>query len=366
MCYPSPGPRCSAHAKRDFRAANEKLKEAIESGSFHQYETARKASESAREAWLRTPEGMRYLRDHGDVALADYYKLERDDALAAMKAQNEAHTAAGENPSYELFDRNKLRSSDDPEYITRATRSMIEHDDVDMRIQLYGNPNFSEDHVNLLIDEAPQMVTRNLALKTSLSEETVMKMAERCPQVHTAVAIHANATAETLDLVQRTGNLDARRIVVRRSIATQEMLARGAADEDASIREDVAQNQNLGADLQDILARDSNVYVRQALVGNQPTLKESTLAVLSKDVNQPVRSAVSRHANTSDVTLREMARNDIDQSVREAAKANLFERTDALFDRLGSSINASLDGEGARRMNQAILDGGDSFHLPQS
>jgi len=309
---------------------------------------------------------MRYLRDHGDVALADYYKLERDDALAAMKAQNEARTAAGENPSYELFDRNKLRSSDDPEYITRATRSMIEHDDVDMRNQLYANPNFSEEHINLLIDEAPQIVTRNLALKTSLSEETMRKIAERCPQAHTAVAIHANAAVETLDLVQRTGNLDARRIVIRRSEVTQEMLARGAADEDASIREEVAQNPNLGANLQDALSRDSSAYVRQALVENQPTLSESTLAVLSKDSHQPVRVAVSQHANTSDATLRDLARNLMDENVRNAAKANLFERSEALADRPGLTINTSLDGEGARRRNQAILDGGDSFHLPQS
>jgi len=87
MCYPSPGPRCSAHARAEYVAANKAFREAFENGSGDELETAHSAASAAKEAWLKTPEGIKHLRANGMGDLADIYAKERAASIAAMKAQ---------------------------------------------------------------------------------------------------------------------------------------------------------------------------------------------------------------------------------------------------------------------------------------
>lgn len=71
MCYPKPGPRCSAHAKKELRdAMSSKNPQAIK---------------EAKEKFFTTPEGIRKLRAMGKTVLADKAQLLRNESIKQFK-----------------------------------------------------------------------------------------------------------------------------------------------------------------------------------------------------------------------------------------------------------------------------------------
>ena len=345
MCYPSPGPRCAGHTKAEFITAREALKDAIESGDYGQYEAARKATESAREAWMRTPEGMRWLRKNGDTELADQYKTERDASIAAMKAARGAKEDRGltvaENfgvylpseymaqyeASSEEFDNEELEYASDPAYIQRAVDRIVATDNAGMKNALYGNESLTSAHVDDIIKRAPASVTSALAVRSDLSEKTLNRMAQECPQVGWAIAGNPSAGSVALDTIQRTsGDSEARRAVAAHKNASEDTIVRSAVDPSASVRAAAASNPNARANrVLSYLSNDPDESVRVTVAGNVNTLPE-TMKSMAKDESHLVRFAVASSSVTDTRTLRDMVENDEDGPTRAQARLNLMGR----------------------------------------
>lgn len=75
MCYAAPGPRCSAHAKKE-------LQKALASGD-------EKAIKIAKENFLTTPEGIEALRGKGKNDLADKAQAKRDESIRLFNERKE-------------------------------------------------------------------------------------------------------------------------------------------------------------------------------------------------------------------------------------------------------------------------------------
>lgn len=97
MCYKSPGPRCSYHAKKKLIAAKKELKEKGFSGGMELYEQLKDAVEKAQLDFDSTPAGMAEIKlriergedRRGDMqARLDYCKANREAMLAAIKAED--------------------------------------------------------------------------------------------------------------------------------------------------------------------------------------------------------------------------------------------------------------------------------------
>lgn len=92
MCKPSPGPRCSGHAKEQVAAAKERLAEAeaafdkapTQATDVARTEAAAKLEE-AKKNYLATPKGIKALRKAGKNEAADYYEGVRESQTAAWK-----------------------------------------------------------------------------------------------------------------------------------------------------------------------------------------------------------------------------------------------------------------------------------------
>jgi len=324
MCYPSPGPRCAGHTKAEFIAARESLREAIESGDYGRYETARKASDAAREAWMRTPEGMRWLRKNGDTELADQYNIERDASIAAMKA---ARSAKDEAVSTEEFDNEELEYSSDPAYIQRAVDRVIATDDAGMKNALYVNDSLTSAHVDQIVKNAPKSVTSALAVRSDLSEKTLNRMAQECPQVGWAIAGNPSAGATALDTIQRTSDdSEARRAVAAHRNASEDTIVRSAVDPSASVRAAAASNPNARTNqVLSYLSNDPDASVRVTVAGNVNTSPE-TMKSMAQDSNHLVRFAVASNNNAPSNVLRKMAEDDEDGPTRAQALLNLMGR----------------------------------------
>lgn len=75
MCYATPGPRCSSHAKKE-------LQKAIASGDE---ETIKKAKEN----YLTTPDGIQTLRDKGKNDLANKAQAFRDESIRLFNVRKD-------------------------------------------------------------------------------------------------------------------------------------------------------------------------------------------------------------------------------------------------------------------------------------
>lgn len=116
MCYKSPGPRCSYHAKKKLRAARKELQETGISQGMEVYAQLKEAVDKAELEYYSTPAGMSELElsieqgedDDGTiVAKLDYCKANRKAMLAAIKAEDK-----GDTGSHEDFNVPKLGEKD--------------------------------------------------------------------------------------------------------------------------------------------------------------------------------------------------------------------------------------------------------------
>lgn len=326
MCYPSPGPRCAAHTKADYLSAFEDLKKASEDGDYEAYEEARKATESAKESWMRTPEGMRWLRENGQGDLAEVYRVERDASIAALKSRETQYSITPDSGA--PLDPDVLRTTSDPSILARGVRQVIETDQPGLKMALYSNPNLSDSDVSEIVMKAPGSISSTLAMRPDLSEGTVTQIAESCPNLGWAVACNPIANEEALDIVQRTSDdAQARAYVAIHANASHEILSRSIDDEDPSVRMQVARNQNAGFDLRARLMQDRDAGVRNQLAASTRT-EGTILKALAKDPNEQVRYSVASNPITPVPVLHEMVSqaNETNLYVPAQAKLNLMER----------------------------------------
>lgn len=83
MCYAKPGPRCSKHA----REALQRAEAAVEvAPNAHAFIRAREDAAAAQDAYNRTPEGIKALRDRGDLERAAHYEREREERIKTYNA----------------------------------------------------------------------------------------------------------------------------------------------------------------------------------------------------------------------------------------------------------------------------------------
>ena len=107
MCYPKPGPRCSAHAEAALKKANVAVKEATASGDEEASLVACQNLAKAADDFYMTPKGQKYLKEKiketGDPDGDLFFKLEygilaREEALRLANANdigdNDTHAAA--------------------------------------------------------------------------------------------------------------------------------------------------------------------------------------------------------------------------------------------------------------------------------
>lgn len=97
MCYKSPGPRCSYHAKKKLISAKKELKDKGFSGGMEVYSQLKDAVEKAQLDFDSTPAGMAEIKlriergedRRGDMrARLDYCQANREAMLAAIKAED--------------------------------------------------------------------------------------------------------------------------------------------------------------------------------------------------------------------------------------------------------------------------------------
>lgn len=89
MCYAYPGPRCSGHTRAAFIRATK------------DYGPASPEARVAFNAWLKTPAGIKKLREMGDERLADAYAAARADSIRRYKTvkAGESGEAASQSPT---------------------------------------------------------------------------------------------------------------------------------------------------------------------------------------------------------------------------------------------------------------------------
>lgn len=106
MCYPKPGPRCSAHAAAALKKASDAFKEAAVSRDEEATIAARENLTKAQDDFYMTPKGQEYLKakikETGDPSGDLFFKLEygilaREEAIRLAKAtdvgDNDTHAA---------------------------------------------------------------------------------------------------------------------------------------------------------------------------------------------------------------------------------------------------------------------------------
>lgn len=107
MCYPKPGPRCSAHAAAALKKASDTFKEVVVSQDEEAIIAARENLTKASDDFYMTPKGQEYLKakiaETGDPSGDIFFKLEygilaREEAIRLAKAtdvgDNDTHAAA--------------------------------------------------------------------------------------------------------------------------------------------------------------------------------------------------------------------------------------------------------------------------------
>lgn len=106
MCYKSPGPRCSYHAKKKLNAARKELNETGASQGMEVYARLKEAVDKAELDYYSTPAGMAALElsiEQGEdedgtiTAKLDYCRANRKAMLAAIKAEDKGDTGMHED-----------------------------------------------------------------------------------------------------------------------------------------------------------------------------------------------------------------------------------------------------------------------------
>lgn len=124
MCYKSPGPRCSYHAKKKLIASKKELQEQGLSGGMEVYAQFKDAVEKAQLDFDSTPAGMAEMKlriergedRRGDMqARLDYCQANRDAMLAAIKAVDQ-----GDIDSHEAIPSCKIGTGNFEEGIRHA------------------------------------------------------------------------------------------------------------------------------------------------------------------------------------------------------------------------------------------------------
>ena len=136
------------------------------------------------------------------------------------------------------------------------------------------------------------------------------------------IAVSRLTPAEALNLLARDSDASVREAVARNPSTPAETLNLLARDSDADVREAVAENPSTPAETLNLLARDSDASasVREAVAKN-PNTPAETLNLLARDSDASVREAVARNPSTPAESLNLLAR-DSDASVREAVAKN--------------------------------------------
>lgn len=175
MCYKSPGPRCSYHAKKKLIATKKTLKEEGFSGGMENYERLKDEVVKAELDFDSTPAGMAAIRlriergedRRGDMkARLDYCEANRKAMLAAIKAQDNGDIDSHESiPScqigtgeFETGQRISWNENPEAENLVKAYTSNGErlakslNDDENAALFWYSSDGFS--HINAQLHQA--------------------------------------------------------------------------------------------------------------------------------------------------------------------------------------------------------------------
>ncbi len=157
---------------------------------------------------------------------------------------------------------------------------------------------------------------------------------------------------ELLDKLAQ-GNDWAKRLAARHPLTPPETLRTLAQDEDWRVRQAVAQNPGLAADLLTRLSSDTDADVRRAVVAH-PQVTQDILERLSLDDQADLRLQVAQHPSAPLSALAILLA-DADESVRQAARAHprapgplieQFRRAEALEPSLGDAFLRQLARQG--------------------
>lgn len=94
MCYPKPGPRCSAHAKEEVKKAKDFLKQAQNEDNPNKLQGAKERLKKAYRIWNSTPEGQKNLSKKAEESVREqdskYFNklLEQGQELRKQQFQN--------------------------------------------------------------------------------------------------------------------------------------------------------------------------------------------------------------------------------------------------------------------------------------
>lgn len=261
MCYKAPGPRCSSHAKATLQRAQnalDKIAEKIAPGdSTDKYEAARDKVSEAHSVWIRTPEGIRHLRDHGDHELADFYAAERRALINSLPASVR-----------------EQRDADSGEHDTEETPPSP------LRTSPYAGMLLSDSQISQIVDSQPEQVDYDLVMRKNLSEDTLDKMAFNCPQVGAYITYNPNASGIALDSI-------ARRISKRGLNASDDSTI---SMDDRTTLYNIATHRNTGRSTLENLYGSTHPQVRAAVARN-PNTPDHYRSALASDSDADVRAA---------------------------------------------------------------------------
>ena len=218
MCYPSPGPRCSSHARADKLEWTMRLTKVMtEKPEDHDaYMRARKGYEDAHNAWLRTPEGMEALERQGHHELAAEYRADRKAQIASINASPDK---SGECADQELAD-NNLRN---------------------------------------LATTSPTDVTKEMMTQYhNITPDTLKALAKYCPQVQAEVSKHPLTPSSALrEITERALHYD----------YTHGQRAKGSdlSHEERETLANVANHRNADRHTMHMIANNAPLSVRNAI-----------------------------------------------------------------------------------------------------
>lgn len=367
MCYKSPAPRCSPHAREALKAAQSAVAEADRNlwyakDDYEKKKTvaaeaklraaenefkradaeaikAKKAYDKAAENkakaykeyktamndYAMTPEGIQKLRDQGKDEQADAAQFERQRRIELAKKQEGGNAHAG-SPDYTFgIDEIHLATSGD---------SDAWDDTPDPRI-----------HALVMTYGRPYTQSR-LAKNKHVSEAIHLKLAQTGNEFSlNALAENEASTTRVLETVFGRNKSRSQVILLERSNLPISLRQKISRVDKYDVRWCVTQSKHTSEELRSSMATDPREEVRAGVASMSRV--ERTLVQLSSDDASQVRASVARNGATPASVVEKLAR-DSDVKVRMASLATVPQ---ALRDELASDPDSRVRGEAARYAN---------------
>lgn len=339
MCNAKPGPRCSYHTRKELKDHVMKLRHAVKNNADAETIARLKDShDKAKEAWLRTPDGIAQLESHGKVELARVYENERMRQLASMKvdkASKSRHEETREKAAYHPVadcDVTLTRLSKDPS--VKVRRAVVLHKDASESLMLEMAKDERPEVTSALATRYNQYpsvmhelaknrndyVRERVASSMFTSKETLkMLIHDSSPNVR-AAAVASYTSMEHEEMVELSHD---KRPQVRESFAKygvdENLLHELAYDKATAVREKIPWNTHTKVETLEVLSYDKTPAVRIA-VASSPRCPDSVLDRLALDEHKDVALTVAKRSNNPE-TLQKLCAHD-DPKVRHAAKMN--------------------------------------------